>query len=99
VINAEMKMPSAFSAIAREKGTKSPNCTVILNDDLFTNVLDRELIESIEQNEDLKGKINLLVQVLKDVAAGANLDSTESANIRQAILKVGSSHRASLTDH
>src|SRR4051812_13054923 len=99
VINAEMNMPSAFSAIAREKGTKSPTCTVILNDDQFTDAMDRDLIESIEQNEELKGKINLLVQVLQDVAASPTLDSTESANIRQAILKVGSSHRASLTDH
>jgi hypothetical protein len=97
VTDAEGTMLSAFSAIGRGKGTKSRNAHS--DDDQFTNTVGRKLTESIVQNEQLKGKIDLLVQVLRDVAASANLDSTESDNVRQAIIKVSLSHRGNVTDH
>lgn len=81
---------SAFMAIGKGKGIRSLIVPPFWITDDFTETINRDLTESIQQIEDLRAKTNWLLQALKNVAASANLDPSESANIRDVVDAVGS---------
>jgi nucleoid-associated protein YejK len=54
----------------------------------FTNVVLRDLAESLKRIEDLDFKARTLLQTLKDIASSPNLNAAESAKVREAIINV-----------